>query len=197
MIGPFFPRSLHYFSKSKQLLRHGSIKTKDKVWSLDGYINFFLCHGHRVYHFGISLFQRWWSKHLVGESEKVTFLWRLLIFKIKYKSLSRVEKIHHDLVLVNISSFISHHCLMDPGLYSYRSTCSRQNAPCSFFLLFYVCGLCFPGIPQGSENVLSSGNHIPGRVKDFHLCASMVPWNIVLYAVSYFMRFHVHIFLCH
>lgn len=105
---------------------------------MDTYINFPLCHGHRVHHLGNPIISEMMESAFAGESEKVPFLQRLFIFKIKSKSPSRVEKIYYDLALVSISSFIFYHSLMDRGLYPCWCTCICQNVPCSFFLLWLL-----------------------------------------------------------
>lgn len=131
------PSFLRYFSKSKPQ-KHGSIKPRTRLEPEMDTLNSLCVMGTECTILEIPLFQKWWSEHLVGESEKVTFLQRLFIFKIKSKSPSRIEKTYYDLALVNISSFIFYHSLMDPGLYPCWCTCSCQNVPCSFFFLWLL-----------------------------------------------------------
>lgn len=98
------------------------------------------------------------------------------------------------ITLVNISSLVFHHSLIRTLGSSLAEVLAVARIFHALFFLPWLlphalCSLHMMGIPQGSTNVPSSGKHLPGRVKGFHLCASMVPWNILLLSICYFVEF--------
>lgn len=146
----------------------------------------------------IPLFQKWWSKHLLRSQKKYPSCKGYLFLKSSPNP--RVEWKRYTMIwrwsVFPASSFITLSWTLGSILADALAV-ARMFHALSFSSDFYICYLQFLGIPQGSANVLSSGKHVPSRVKGFHLCASVVPWNTVLYTISYFMEFCVHIFLLH